>query len=256
VRLTAFLLGVALAGCAPDLGDAPFFCHSGNPQCPEGYTCTDVAGQQVCVKDGVDPPKLTDGSTPDKVQPPPPDGQPPPPDGQPKPDKPGPTNVVLAVTEFMANPKAVSDTEGEWIELFNPGSQPVDINGWTLRDKDTDIHVINAGGPLRVPVTGYLLIGRSTDKLLNGGVNVLYAYHQDFQLANTNDEVELVDPSGKVVESFSYSTAAGFSIPDGASLSAVSPGADKNKPASWCPEPNAWPGSKGDKGSPGANPGC
>lgn len=252
---------LALAGCPGlDLGEAPFFCHNGNPECPEGYTCERVDGRDICVKEGSQPPSLTDGAVPDAPEgeglPPIPDGPLPPLDGKPTVDLP-PTPGTVIVSELMANPKAVTDTDGEWLELFNPGGTPVDINGWTLRDKGTspDTHVIAAGGPLTVPAKGYLLIGRSTDKVLNGGVNVVYAY-SSFYLANTEDEVELVDTTGKVVESFSYSAAAGFTIPDGASLSLKSPGADKNNPANWCAEQSPWPGSKGDKGTPGANPGC
>jgi hypothetical protein len=246
------------AGCVePDLGSAPFFCHNGDPECPDGYTCKEASsGQKVCVKDGSDPPQLVDGNLPadaGDAQIPPdgqiPDGKKPPPDG------PGPQPGLVVVTEFMANPKAVSDTDGEWLELFNPSGQAVDINGWTLQDKDSDKHVITAATPLRVPATGYLILGRNQDKAKNGGVTVGYVY-KDFFLANSEDEVELIDTSGKVVDSFAYSKAAGFTIPEAASLSVKHPNADKNKAGSWCVETKAWSGSTGDKGTPGGNPGC
>jgi len=241
--LVALLL--AAAGCQIDLGEAPFLCHDGVPECPEGYVCVKADNKRICVKEGSQPPTL-DGAPPLS------DG--PRPEGSPPPDGPGPTGKVI-ITEFMANPNAVQDTDGEWIELFNMGSQPVDINGWTLRDDGSDGHVIKASGPLVVPVSGYLLLGRTTDKLKNGGVNVLYAY-ADFFLANTEDEVVLQNASGMVVDSFTYSAAKGFVIPDGASLSVKHPGVDKNVAGNWCAELNLWPGSKGDKGTPGANPGC
>jgi hypothetical protein len=250
---------VMCAGCVePDLGNVPFLCHNGNPECPDGYTCKEVSGQKVCVKDGSDPPKLTDASVPGDAADGqvPPDGQIPPDGPKPPPaDGPGPQPGVVLVTEFMANPKAASDTDGEWIELFNPGSAAVDINGWTLQDKGTDKHVITAASPLRVPATGYLVLGRNTDKAKNGGVDVGYVY-KDFFLSNTEDEVELVNAAGKVIDSFAYSKAAGFTIPEAASLSVMHPNADKNKAASWCTETKAWSGSAGDKGTPGANPGC
>jgi hypothetical protein len=254
--LLAWVALLAAAGCQIDLGEAPFLCHDGVPECPEGYVCAKVDGKKICVKEGSQPPILdgappSEGGTPDG-QPPIPDG--PRPEGLPPADGPAPAGNVI-ITEFMANPKAVQDTDGEWIELFNMGGQPVDINGWTLKDQGSDSHVIQFSGPLVVPVNGYLLIGRTTDKLKNGGVNVLYAY-ADFFLANTEDEVVLQNASGTVVDSFTYSAAKGFVIPDGASLSVKHPGVDKNNASNWCAEVSPWPGSKGDNGTPGTNPGC
>jgi hypothetical protein len=267
VAIAVALLVVAAAGCpTPELGVAPFFCNNGEPECPDGYRCL----KNVCVREGSGPvvadarakdgrPRergAGEGGAPDGKQPP--DGAQPPdraPDTRPHPDAPPPKAGVV-VSELLANPKAVSDADGEWLELFNPGAAPVDVNGWTLKDKGSDLHVIAAaGGSLVVPALGYLVLGRSTQKSANGGVNVAYAY-SGFLLSNSADEVILLDKSGKTVESFSYGTASGFVIPDGASLSVKSPGADKNLPASWCEETKAWPGSAGDKGSPGAAPGC
>jgi hypothetical protein len=51
------LLTISPAGCVePGLGDVPFYCNPGSPQCPEGYRC--VADR--CVREGVDP---TDGGS-------------------------------------------------------------------------------------------------------------------------------------------------------------------------------------------------
>jgi hypothetical protein len=42
------LLG-CLCGCVePDLGDVPFYCNHGDPECPEGYSCL----QGMCVRNG------------------------------------------------------------------------------------------------------------------------------------------------------------------------------------------------------------
>lgn len=42
-----------LAACAQlDLGDAPFFCNSGSPQCPDGYSCMTQGPDRVCVRTG------------------------------------------------------------------------------------------------------------------------------------------------------------------------------------------------------------
>jgi len=48
--LCLFLVGALSPACIePDLGDVPFLCNHGDPECPEGYTC--VANK--CVRDGI-----------------------------------------------------------------------------------------------------------------------------------------------------------------------------------------------------------
>ncbi|MCB9557855.1 MAG: hypothetical protein H6707_17215 [Deltaproteobacteria bacterium] len=54
--MTAFRIlasaSLLLASCVGvDLGDAPFFCSSAG-QCPEGYSCRAIGGQQVCARSG------------------------------------------------------------------------------------------------------------------------------------------------------------------------------------------------------------
>ncbi len=249
----SFLL--ACVGCAvPDLGDAPFFCNDGKPKCPEGYHCLG----DVCLRDGVDFSILDGGKKPDKAKPtdgkPPKDTKPPPKDTKPPPKDTG-GKVVILITEFMPNPGAVYDSEGEWIELFNPGASAVNINGWKLKDLGQDNHVIAHSGPLMVPAKGYLVLGVNTNKAQNGNVHVAYAYKKFF-LANSSDEVYLMDNNGKTVDSFAYSPAKGFNLPQGASMSVKFPNVDKNVASNWCVETKPWSGSKGDKGTPGGNPGC
>ena len=42
------LAAVASSGCSLNLGDSPFICNTGEPQCPLGYACK----SNYCVKDG------------------------------------------------------------------------------------------------------------------------------------------------------------------------------------------------------------
>jgi hypothetical protein len=54
---------------------------------------------------------------------------------------PAPSSSVI-VNEIMYDPARVSDTAGEWFELRNPGPDPVDLDGWTIRDGGRDSHRI------------------------------------------------------------------------------------------------------------------
>ena len=265
---SAVLLLLPVSGCAtPDLGLAPFICNKGDPQCPDGYVCQN----KICVREGYTvegdaSPRLdtsrpgSDGLSPDGPQPiadrpSTKSDHPKTPDQKsPTPDQPQ-TAAKIVVSEFLADPAASTDDKGEWLELHNTGSQSVDINGWTLKDNGSDVHVISAS--LVIPGNGYAILGRSTSTSVNGNAPVQYAYGGTFTLANTSDEIILLDKSGKTVDSVAYSTLSGWAIPTGASLSLVkSASSDHNDPINWCNEKSPWSGSAGDKGTPGAPPGC
>jgi hypothetical protein len=176
---------------------------------------------------------------------------------------PSPTAIATAsdaqpgdviINEIMQNPKAVVDTYGEWVELFNTTDHPVDLNGWTLRDEGSDLHQINSGGPLWLAPGGYVILGRNADPLANGGVAVDYAYRA-FTLGNTDDEVILLDALGTEVDRIAYDGGVTFPNPDGASMALISPALDNALGRNWRASVSAWSGSAGDLGSPGvANP--
>jgi hypothetical protein len=81
----------------------------------------------------------------------------------------------------------------EWIELHNPGPDPVDLSGWHLRD----------GGDLNISLSGtiapfsYLLLERTDDSTVSN-----IAAHQIYSgsLSNAGEALELTDPSGGLVD--------------------------------------------------------
>jgi hypothetical protein len=160
----------------------------------------------------------------------------------------------VVINEILQNPAAVSDTLGEWIEVYNNSGHIIDLNGWTLRDDGTDSHRIQHGGPLLLPPGGFLVLGRNADPATNGGVPVAYPY-TGFLLANTADEVVLLDGAGTEIDRVAYDGGAAFPNPDGASMALLSPGLDNSLGHNWFVSASPWPGSAGDLGSPGsANP--
>jgi hypothetical protein len=104
----------------------------------------------------------------------------------------------LLITENMANPTAVSDTYGEWIELYNPTLQSVDLDGILLSDDGSNSHVISAGGSLLINPGDYFVMARSDDPLNNGGFNADYVY-SNFSLGNTSDQIVFSDGSGELL---------------------------------------------------------
>ena len=51
----------------------------------------------------------------------------------------------IYITEVMHSPNQMSDSDGEWIEIYNDGSSAVDVSNWTVNDKDFDDVVIESG---------------------------------------------------------------------------------------------------------------
>ncbi|HOX46615.1 MAG TPA: MopE-related protein [Myxococcota bacterium] len=157
----------------------------------------------------------------------------------------------LLITEIMANPTCADDTNGEWVELTNASAADIDLAGFHLADEGSDDFTFPAS--LVVAPGGRVVLCRKADPAVNGGVACHLAY-AGFLLANTEDEVLLRDAGGALVDRVAYSSALGFSIPAGASLS-LDPGADaaaNDLPGAWCAAQGGVPAGCGDKGSPGA----
>lgn len=162
----------------------------------------------------------------------------------------------IIITEIMNNPDQVSDTVGEWFEVYNTTSNSIDMDGWTLKDDGSNTHVIDAavGGNTVVPANGYLVLGRSSDVTENGNAPVDYAYGSDgHTLGNGSDEVVLVLPDGTTeIARINYDNGATFPDLVGESMQ-LDPGSlnanDYDDGANWCPSQTAY--GDGDLGTPG-----
>jgi predicted extracellular nuclease len=157
-----------------------------------------------------------------------------------------PDSVVI--NEIMQNPSAVSDSNGEWFELFNTTADDIDIDLWTVNDNGSNVFVINNGAPLIVPAGGFLLLGNNADESSNGGVSVDYEY-ADFFLANGDDEIVLLDGSLAEVDRVEWDGGPGFPDPTGASMALIDTALDNNVGANWCTAASSF--GAGDSGTPG-----
>ena len=157
-------------------------------------------------------------------------------------------NTDIVINEIMQNPSAVSDANGEWFEVYNPGDVDIDINGWTIHDNGNNVHVIDNGDPLLVPAKGYLVLGKNRVQEENGGVGIDYQY-TDFSLGNGDDEIVLFDTDSVEVDRVEYDGGPEFPDPSGASMELNSPELDNNIGTNWH---NAYtPYGDGDFGTPG-----
>ncbi len=97
----------------------------------------------------------------------------------------------LVVSEFLANPSAQGDTQGEWVELFNTTGRAIDLRGLTLGDDGSDAHRITAPAPVTIAAGAYLTLGRSPSAGIAGRL-ADYVYDR-FRLGNSRDEIVLRD---------------------------------------------------------------
>lgn len=158
----------------------------------------------------------------------------------------------LVVSEIMADPAAVADSVGEWFEIINVSGRVLGLDGLSVRDDASDLHVL-AGAGLQIAAGQAFVLARNGDSAQNGGLAVDYVY-SDFVLGNSADEI-ILEYAGTEIDRVAY--AAGF-VTTGAAASldpAATDAASNDEPANWCPASQAL--SSGDRGSPGAaNPAC
>ena len=168
--------------------------------------------------------------------------------------------VVINEIMYDPNPPAPS-VPGEWFELYNAGSSPVDLSGWTFSDgHPTNPNTFTISGALSIGTDAYLVLGREDDASANGGVVVNYEYGSAFSLGNGDDEIIIVDGSSSEVDRVEYDENP-WPVGDGAALALKSPVApvtyddfDNNDPANWCVATTAY--GTGALGTPGAANDC
>ena len=159
---------------------------------------------------------------------------------------PSPYNIV--VTEVMVNPSAVSDTYGEWFEIYNNDTISIDLAGWRIADSEDDLHEIQTVSiEFYINPGDYLVLGRNVDNTVNGGYTADYGY-SSFQLSNSEDEIFLVDNENRIVDEVEYQYPS-FPFSSGASMYLKNIDYDNNVDTSWAMSDMEY--GLGDLGTPG-----
>ena len=162
---------------------------------------------------------------------------------------------TIVITEIMADPDTVSDSKGEWFELYNAGTTAVNLKNWTIKDQPgTNHNSHKISKDVTIQPGKYIVLGSNPDKTTNGGVTIAYEYPTNWYIANAADEIFLYDASNTLIDKVEWTNA--WVMPKGASKSLKTTTLDNNVAANWCDEKTAWTGSAGDKGTPGAAAGC
>lgn len=162
----------------------------------------------------------------------------------------------LIFTEIMPNPGAVQDSMGEWFEVYNGTSYTLNLQGFILRDNFGSDTI---EGTAYINSHDYFVFCTRADTAINGGVPTDYAYvygisAHGLALSNTSDVVQILSPSGVLIDSVRYTSTWPFSA--GISMQLRNVISNNDVDTNWCACPNLWPGSHGDHGTPGAPAFC
>lgn len=156
----------------------------------------------------------------------------------------------VVVTEMMLRPGCSSSNQGEWIELTSTRVDDLLLSYWSVRVQTGATWTIS--GDLTLPAGGSVVLCADERPAANGGVTC-DAEWSGLSLADGAGSVEVLDPSGVLVDGVAWDVAAGWPFADGRSLAAA-PGTDaagNDSPAAWCPSTAPIPGGCGDGGTPG-----
>jgi len=98
----------------------------------------------------------------------------------------------LLISEVMPNPAALSDTAGEWFELYNPTGDQINLRGIDLGDDGRDWHHFDSD--LLIPPQHYVTLARGSTP----GFVPDYVY-DSFTLSNISDEIVFRDVLGEML---------------------------------------------------------
>lgn len=153
-------------------------------------------------------------------------------------------SLTLVISEIMKNPSVLSDSTGEWFEIYNPTGSTFNLNGMIVSDNETHSFTINTD--LNIGSRGFLTFANSNSP----GFTPNYVY-SNFTLLNANDSI-ILTMSGNELERVEY-TDTNFPNDSGKSLS-LNPSkmstAENDTGSNWSSSTSNY--GSGDFGTPGA----
>ena len=111
----------------------------------------------------------------------------------------------VLINEFVAsNRLSLLDGDGnssDWIELHNPDTQAVSLDGWYLTDDPDDLRKWSFPPQTTIAAGGYLVVFAS-DQPTDNYVDPLCYLHTNFALSKNGEYLALVAPNGTIVHEY------------------------------------------------------
>lgn len=156
----------------------------------------------------------------------------------------------ILITEIMYDPSALSDTEGEWFEIYNNSGRTLNLQNLVLTRDDVNRHVITES--IELPPAGYYVFQR-TDQAT--GATNSYVYGSAITLSNTGATLAVFNEGpesnpGSLIFSVNYGES---NFPSGSGSSIVLDPLSLNPTSAlsgsfWCVSSSSY--STGDLGTP------
>lgn len=125
------------------------------------------------------------------------------------------TTPNIVINEIMADPAVTADDLGEWFEVYNAGTEAVDLQGWSIASNNDASHTISAS--VVVQPGAYAVLARRGNDVNGGGINPAYVYSVQtstggfsaFNMANGADWIALRTPgaSPTTIDSVAWTSA-------------------------------------------------
>ena len=158
-------------------------------------------------------------------------------------------DLGIIISEIMPNPSSVSDSYGEWFEIYNTTDSIININGWAIRDNQNDYHTIDNGlTSILIHPGQFFVMAINSDNYINGGLYPDYEY-DNLYFSNSEDGIVLLDTSGAIIDEVHYSS--GWAFQSGVSMELHDFTIDNNASINWNEATLNY--GDGDLGSPGTN---
>jgi hypothetical protein len=112
--------------------------------------------------------------------------------------------IDVRINEWMAdNVGTIADSTGnfaDWFELYNPGTNTVNLSGYFLSDTLTNTTQREIPGGTTIPAGGYLLVwaDNSNEQLIAGDL------HVKFSLSKNGEAIALFAPDGTLIDGVSF----------------------------------------------------
>ena len=126
-------------------------------------------------------------------------------------------NAGIIINEIMYDLEG-ADTDREWIEIFNNGSEPVDLTGWKFFEANTNHALTSVQGGSVIQPNGLAVIVDNSEKFLidwPGFSGIIF--DSSFSLSNTGETLVLKNSEFADIDSVSYNSDMGANG-DGKSL--------------------------------------
>ncbi len=112
---------------------------------------------------------------------------------------------LLLITEIMFDPTPrVGLPESEYIEIYNPGNDTIDLSHWQLRIGDRMVTLTRQGGAGNGFPPGYCILTAAKQEDLFTPFGLVIPLSSWPALSNTGARVSLIDPGGRLIHSVDY----------------------------------------------------